>query len=190
MALTVSCDLSVNVDTDQNVNKLAQKQEALRKSIQKGDPKSIGISQVMLGFMIISYSVPLISAELTDVFMFGVPWWSAITFIISGAIALITEKRNSIVLVFVCLVVTVAAAFISVIAVIIFMVDMVKHPTTSCLATSGQTCDYKHYVTKFSFEMKFILLILYMVQTAISSAFACILYKERQQFTNYLLVDQ
>lgn len=44
MALTVSSDLSVNVTTDQNVIKLTDKQEVLKKSIQKGEPKSIGVS--------------------------------------------------------------------------------------------------------------------------------------------------
>lgn len=45
MALTVSSDLSVNVTTDQNVNKLSDKKEVLNRSIQKGEPKSMGVSR-------------------------------------------------------------------------------------------------------------------------------------------------
>lgn len=44
MALTVSSDLSVSVAADQNVNKLKDKQEILKKTIQKGEPKSAGVS--------------------------------------------------------------------------------------------------------------------------------------------------
>lgn len=44
MALTVSSDLSVSVAADQNVNKLTDKQEVLKKSIQRGEPKSVGVS--------------------------------------------------------------------------------------------------------------------------------------------------
>lgn len=46
MALTVSSDLSVNVTVDQNVNKLMDRQEVLKRSIQKGEPKSIGVSHL------------------------------------------------------------------------------------------------------------------------------------------------
>ncbi|XP_047009976.1 transmembrane protein 176 isoform X2 [Ictalurus punctatus] len=189
MALTVSSDLSVNVTTDQNVIKLTDKQEVLKKSIQKGEPKSIGISQVMLGFLIISYSVPLLSAKLTEVVIFGVPWWSGISFVIAGAVALVMEKHNNISLVFTCMVFTVLAAVISVIAVIFYIIDIMRNPQSLCNRNSANTCDDEYYVTRLSVEVKSILMSLSMVQTAISSAFAFILYKERQNYNNYLLVN-
>ncbi|MCI4376137.1 hypothetical protein PGIGA_G00184960 [Pangasianodon gigas] len=189
MALTVSSDLSVSVTTDQNVNKLTDKQELLRKSIQKGEPKSIGISQVVLGFLIISYSVPLLSAKFTEVVTFGVPWWSGVSFVIAGAVALVMEKHNSISSVFTCMAVTLLAAVISVIAVIFYIVDIMKHPQTICKINSGHTCDFEYYSTRLSVDVKSILLSLSMVQTAISSAFAFVLYKEKQNFNNYQFVN-
>lgn len=189
MALTVSSDLSVTVTTDQNVNKLTDQREVLKRSIQKGEPKSIGISQVMLGFLIISYSVPLLSAKLTEVVIFGVPWWSGISFVIAGTVALVMEKHNSISLVFTCMVFTVLAAVISVIAVIFYIIDIMKNPQTLCDINSANTCDAKYYSTRLSVEVKSILMSLSMVQTAISSAFAFILYKERQNYNEYLFVN-
>ncbi|MCJ8730298.1 hypothetical protein PDJAM_G00182820 [Pangasius djambal] len=189
MALTVSSDLSVSVTTDQNVNKLTDKQELLRKSIQKGEPRSLGICQVMLGFLVISYSVPLLSARLTEVVMFGVPWWSGISFVIAGAVALVMEKHNSISLVFTCMAVTVLAAVISVIAVIFYIIDIMRHPQTVCKTNSVHTCDSEYYATRLSVDVKSILLSLSMVQTAISSAFAFVLYKEKQNFNNYQIVN-
>ncbi|XP_060780838.1 transmembrane protein 176 [Neoarius graeffei] len=189
MALTVSSDLSVTVNTDENVNKLTDKQDALKKSIQKGEPRSIGISQVMLGFLIISYSVPLLSAKLTEVILYGVPWWSGISFVIAGAVALVMEKQNSISLVFTCMVITVLAAVISVIAVIFYIIDIIKHPQTTCKMSSTHRCDDMYYAMRLSVEVKSILLSLSMVQTAISSAFAFVLYKERQNYNNYLFVN-
>ncbi|KAM9476717.1 transmembrane protein 176 [Clarias gariepinus] len=188
MALTVSSDLTVNATTDQNVNKLAGKQEELKKSLQKGEPKSIGISQVIIGFLIISYSVPLLSAKLTEVVMFGVPWWSGISFVLAGAVTLALEKHNRVSLVFTCMVVTVLAAVISVIAGIFYVVDIMKHPQTPCKFITKQSCEEEFYTTRLSVEVKSILLSLSMVQTAISSASAFILYKERQNYNNYQFV--
>ncbi|KAK3573203.1 hypothetical protein QTP86_015112 [Hemibagrus guttatus] len=181
MALTVSSDLSVNVTTDQNVHKLTDKKEVLKRSIQKGEPKSMGISQVMLGFLIISYSVPLLSDELTEVVTFGVPWWSGI----SVRYNFFPPKFF---LVFACMVFTVLAAVFSIIAVIIYMVDIMKHPQTTCEKNTQHTCDEEYYITRFSVEVKSILMSLSMVQTAISSVFGFILYRERQNFNNYVLV--
>ncbi|KAK3554067.1 hypothetical protein QTP70_019177 [Hemibagrus guttatus] len=189
MALTVSSDLSVNVTTDQNVHKLTDKKEVLKRSIQKGEPKSMGISQVMLGFLIISYSVPLLSDELTEVVTFGVPWWSGISSVVAGAVALIMEKHSSISLVFACMVFTVLAAVFSIIAVIIYMVDIMKHPQTTCEKNTQHTCDEEYYITRFSVEVKSILMSLSMVQTAISSVFGFILYRERQNFNNYVFMN-
>ncbi|KAI4884921.1 hypothetical protein NFI96_013206 [Prochilodus magdalenae] len=184
MAVTVSSDLSVNIGEDRNLKKLTDKQEFLKESIRKGEPKVMGISQVMLGFLIISYSIPLLSSEFTEVVRFGVPWWSGISFVIAGAFALAMEKRNSIQLVFVCMVMTMLAAFISVIALIFYTVDMVKNTEKECTMHS-QVCDDLHYATTFSKEMKSILTCLNVVQTAISSAFAFMLYNERKRFINY-----
>ncbi|XP_027001807.1 transmembrane protein 176 [Tachysurus fulvidraco] len=189
MALTVSSDLSVSVTTDQNVNKLTDIQEVLRKRIQKGEPKSMGISQVMLGFMIISYSVPLLSSEFTEVVTFGVPWWSGISFVIAGTVALIMEKHSSVSLVFICLVLTLFAAVISVIAIIIYMVDIVKHPQTTCQRNTVPKCGVEYHLTRLSVEIKSILMSLSMVQTGIASAFGFILYRERQNFNNYMFVN-
>ena len=36
------------------------------------------VSQVMLGLMVMSYSIPLHFTELTDVVALGVPWWSGL----------------------------------------------------------------------------------------------------------------
>ena len=44
MAVSVSRDLSVSVTTDINSDKLTDKQQALRESIEKGEPKALGVS--------------------------------------------------------------------------------------------------------------------------------------------------
>ncbi|TSK22548.1 hypothetical protein Baya_1906 [Bagarius yarrelli] len=130
MALTVSSDLSVSISTDQNVNKLTEKQEVLKMGIQKGEPKSIGV--------------------------------------------------------FICMIFTVLAAVISVIAAIFYIIDIVKHPQTTCQPNIEHVCDEEYFATRLSVEVKSILLSLSVVQTAISSAFAFVLYKERQNFNNYM----
>lgn len=44
MAVQVSGDLNVQVLQDVNINKLAERQQALQVAIQRGEPKSLGVS--------------------------------------------------------------------------------------------------------------------------------------------------
>lgn len=140
---------------------------------------------------------------------------------------------------------TVLAAAISAIAVIFYIVDIVKHPQTICKMNSAHTCDEEYYATvwqrplfpllaltlylssskivmhekpwehvpftftcykvhsektlilmcifplsfsqMFSVRVKLILLCLSIVQTAVSSSFAFIMYRERQIYHNYMV---
>lgn len=45
MAVTVSRDLTVQVLHDVNAAKLVDRQQALRAAIQRGEPKSLGVSR-------------------------------------------------------------------------------------------------------------------------------------------------
>lgn len=45
------------------------------------------VSQVMLGLMVISYSIPLHVTEFTEVVSLGVPWWS-------GFMVSVSAKRH------------------------------------------------------------------------------------------------
>lgn len=189
----MSSDLSVNVSEDQVVRKLTDKQEVLKESIRKGEPKAMGICQVMMGFMIISYSIPLLSAEITELVMFGVPWWSGLTFVAAGAVALALEKHNSTQLVLACLWITIVAALISILALIFYIIDLQKNPEHKCMEHQAnmpdELCENLYYGTVFIREMKSILACLNIVQTCISSAFSYILYSERNKFMHYSVVN-
>ncbi|MED6265717.1 hypothetical protein CHARACLAT_028389 [Characodon lateralis] len=93
MAVSVSRDLKVQVQEDVNKVKLSDRQQELRDAIQRGEPKCLGVSQVMLGLMVISYALPLHFTEHTDVVIFGVPWWTGLTFIAAGTIAIMLDKH-------------------------------------------------------------------------------------------------
>lgn len=93
MAVAVSRDLTVQVLEDVNTVKLTDRQQALHAAIQRGEPKCLGVSQVMLGLMVMSYSIPLHFTEFTEVVNLGVPWWSGLTFITAGVVAIILDKH-------------------------------------------------------------------------------------------------
>ena len=44
MAVSISSDLFVRVHEDVNVTKITERQQALRESLQKGEPKALGVS--------------------------------------------------------------------------------------------------------------------------------------------------
>ncbi|KAM9529136.1 membrane-spanning 4-domains subfamily A member 12-like [Salvelinus alpinus] len=198
MAVSVSRDLSVSVTTDINSDKLTHTQQALRESIQKGEPKALGVSQVMIGLMVMSYSIPLLSTEFTEVVTFGVPWWSGLSFIAAGVIAIVMEKHSSMKSLGVCMVVTLVAILVSLLALIIYFIDLHNNPETPCnhpLAPATHywqeyECDHQHYATVFSYGVKSSLLLFTIIQITISSTFSYILYKKRRSFGPYSSLNQ
>uniref|UniRef100_A0A4W5L266 Membrane-spanning 4-domains subfamily A member 12-like n=1 Tax=Hucho hucho TaxID=62062 RepID=A0A4W5L266_9TELE len=198
MAVSVSRDLSVSVTTDINSDKLTDGRQALRESIQKGDPKAFGVSQVMIGVMVMSYSIPLLSTEFTEVMSFGVPWWSGLSFIAAGVVAIVMEKHSSMKSLSVCMVVTLVAILVSLLALIFYFIDLHNNPEAPCnhpLApathyTQEYECSHQHYATVFSYGVKSSLLLFTIIQITISSTLSYILYKKRRSFGPYSSLNQ
>uniref|UniRef100_A0A668AA28 Transmembrane protein 176 n=1 Tax=Myripristis murdjan TaxID=586833 RepID=A0A668AA28_9TELE len=185
MAVSISRDLSVHVLHDVNASKLTDRQQALRASVQKGEPKCLGVSQVMLGVMVMSYSIPLIFTEITEVVRLGVPWWSGLSFIISGVVAIVVEKHCSMKTVGLCIGVSVVSIVLSVVALIVYSVDLEKNPESQCVLLYNRSCDEKYYAVVLSRGVKSSLLLFTLVQTVISSTLCYLLYTKRRSFGQY-----
>ncbi|KAM6939583.1 transmembrane protein 176 [Xenentodon cancila] len=190
MAVSISRDLTVQVLEDVNAAKLMERQRALQAAIQRGEPKSLGVSQVMLGLMVLSYSIPLHLTEFTAVVNLGVPWWSSAMFITAGVAAIILDRRCTMKTLLVCLVVTIVSAVLSVVAIIIYSVDIHMNPETSCIKTEHDSCDAKHYTLKMSKEIKSTLLLFTLVQTAISAVICFLLSRQRFNFRQYTSLSE
>ncbi|XP_075904940.1 transmembrane protein 176 [Nelusetta ayraudi] len=186
MAVQVSGDLNVQVLQDVNINKLAERQQALQVAIQRGEPKSLGVSQVMLGLMVLSYSIPLCFIETTEVVDAGVPWWSSLTFIAAGIIAIVLDKVCNEKLLVVCLTSSVVSLLVSAVAGIIYCVDLDRNPVVSCgqLAVYEE-CSDQHYTTRLSRGLKGCLLLFTLVQTVVSAVLCGALFRQRRGFRQY-----
>ncbi|XP_034544784.1 transmembrane protein 176 [Notolabrus celidotus] len=185
MAVSVSRDLTVQVLEDVNAVKLSDRQQALRAAIQKGEPKCLGVSQVMLGLMVISYSIPLHVTEITEVIHLGVPWWSGLTFITAGVTAIILDRNGSIKTLRVCLLVSLVSAVLSVVAVIIYSVDMNRNSPGTCDKTPSSRCSMKYYTMNMSRGVKTSLLLFTLAQMVISSVVCFLLFRQRSSFRQY-----
>lgn len=184
MTLTVSTDLSVTTAPSDVEVKLKQKQNALEENIMKGEPKIFGVSQIVLGLMIISYSIPLLLVDSTLILDFGVPWWSGLMFVISGSVAIAVEKHPRIQTLNACLGVSVVAIIVSVIALFLYYADVAYNSPTMCL----DDCNQRFYVSNFSHSVKVMLTIVLMAETGMASAFTAILYQQRKKFIGYATV--
>ncbi|KAL4640611.1 membrane-spanning 4-domains subfamily A member 12-like [Arapaima gigas] len=190
MDLSVSRNLSVTV-TDHSTDKLREKQQMLRERIQRVESKALGVSQVMVGLMIMSYSLPLLFTNFTQVVTFGVPWWSGTMFIAAGAVAIETEKRGSMNFLRVCLLVTLVATVTSVLALIFYSVDLHVNNEKSCeLQEELVVCGPEHYCQAFSRGLKSCLLLFTVTQMVISLTLVVLLYKERRSFTEYMSLTE
>lgn len=190
MAVSVSRDLTVQVLEDVNAVKLTDRQQALRAAIQRGEPKSLGVSQVMLGLMVISYSIPLNFSDHTEVMWLCVPLWSGVTFITAGVFAIVLDKHGTMRLLQVCLGVSVVAVGVSVLALIIYSVDMGRNPTAPCKKIHLNKCDEMHYAMRLSRGVKSTLLLFTLVQTLVSSVLCFLLHRQRRCFGPYTSLNQ
>ncbi|KAK5866690.1 hypothetical protein PBY51_020859 [Eleginops maclovinus] len=184
MAVAVCRDLTVQVLEDVNAAKLTDRQQALRAAIQRGEPKCLGVSQVMLGLMVMSYSIPLLFTEVTEVVLLGVPWWSGLMFITAGVVTIVLDKHCTMKILRVCLVVTMVSTVLSVVALIIYSVDMGKNPAVPCVKDPDDNCE-QHLAARLGRGLKTSLLIFTLAQTAISAVLCFLLFRQRHGFGQY-----
>lgn len=190
MAVTVCRDLTVQVQEDVNIVKLSDRQQALRAAIQRGEPKCLGVSQVMMGLMVMSYSIPLHFTEATEVVNLGVPWWSGLMFITGGVVAIILDKHCTFKTLQACLMASLVSTVLSVVAVIIYSVDLDGHPELSCVKSQPGSCTSKHYTTRLSRGVKSTLLLFTLVQSVVSTVLFFLLFRQRSNFTQYTSLNQ
>ncbi|XP_056595206.1 transmembrane protein 176 [Triplophysa dalaica] len=173
MSVTVSTDLSVTTAPCRVEEKLNDKRNALLESLRKGEPKIFGVSQIALGLLIISYSMPLLMTESSLIINIGVPWWSGLMFVFSGATAIAVEKNARSRTLTVCLTVSIVAIIVSLIALALYYIDIGLNLSSN-----------------FSTAVKNAISILIMVQTAVSSAFTAILYKVKNNTFGYMGINE
>lgn len=192
MAVAVSRDLTVQVLEDSNATKLRDRQQALQAAIRKGEPKCLGVSQVMLGLMVMSYSIPLHLTKVSEVVSLGVPWWSGLTFITAGVVAIILDKNSTIKTLNVCLIVSTVSTLLSLVSLIIYSVDIHNNPEAPCnrISQSPHSCSEEYYATKISKGVKSSLLLFTMTQMVVSAVLCFLLFRQRRSFGQYTSLDQ
>ncbi|KAF0037963.1 hypothetical protein F2P81_010837 [Scophthalmus maximus] len=84
-----------------------------------------------------------------------------------------------------CLMVSVVSTVLSVVAVIIYSIDMDKNPEVPCVKTVQDSCSEKHYAMKLSRGMKSSLLLFTLAQTVISAIVCFLLFRQRNSFGQY-----
>lgn len=185
MAVAVHRDLTVQVLQDTNTVKLMDTKQALRAAVQRGEPKCLGVSQLMLGLMIILYSIPLHLAEHTEVVQLGVPWWSGLTFVVAGSVAILLDKYCTMNNLYASLAASGVSTALSITAIIIYAVDIERNPVAPCVKEMYESCGDLHYSTKLSKGVKSALLVFTLAQTVISGVLGFLLYRQRSSFQIY-----
>ncbi|XP_041960654.1 transmembrane protein 176 isoform X1 [Alosa sapidissima] len=187
MAVSISRDLSVTVGEDVVADKLADKQ-ALLQNFEKSQSKALGVSQLMLGLLVMMNSIPLLFTDYTEILTFGVPLWSGLVviFLLSkypGCLAITLEKYINRKYLFSCVAMSAAAVLTSATALIIYFTDITKHPAEYC--ASREECSHKHYAMLLSTGVKTSLAFYTMIQTIISIILTVTLYKARKHLDIY-----
>uniref|UniRef100_A0AAY4AAI6 Uncharacterized protein n=1 Tax=Denticeps clupeoides TaxID=299321 RepID=A0AAY4AAI6_9TELE len=159
MAVLISGDLAVTVDSDAVAVRLAERQRALRFSVEKCECKALGTSQLMLGLMILANSIPLLLTDYTDVVMSGVPCGRG------------------------CVMVSAAAVLTSAIALLVYFADFYNYPVKESRFTSNSLSFFCNQ--SFSVGVKSALVVFTLIHGTVSTTLACILYRARKHFHMY-----
>uniref|UniRef100_A0A1A8AU09 Transmembrane protein 176 n=1 Tax=Nothobranchius furzeri TaxID=105023 RepID=A0A1A8AU09_NOTFU len=145
------------------------------------------VTQVMLGLMVMSYSIPLHITEATDVVTFGVPWWTGLTFIAAGVIIAILETHCTMKTMQFCFMMSVLSVVLSLVAMIIYSVDL--NNDMSCGMERNTSCGTNKY-TRLSRCLKASLLIFTLAQTVVSAVVCFLLVRLRHYFQQYSSISQ
>ncbi|XP_042559047.1 transmembrane protein 176 isoform X3 [Clupea harengus] len=169
MAVSVSSDLSVTVGEDVVADKLPDKQ-TLMKNFQKVQSKALGVSQLMLGLLVMINSIPLLCTDFTEVVTFGVPLWSGLVL-------------------YSCIAMSVAAMLASTTALIIYFIDITRHQAAECARTDiHTTCVNEHYTVLFSIGVKTSLALYTLIHAIISAILTHSLNKARKNLGVYTIM--
>ncbi|XP_012692529.1 transmembrane protein 176 isoform X2 [Clupea harengus] len=188
MAVSVSSDLSVTVGEDVVADKLPDKQ-TLMKNFQKVQSKALGVSQLMLGLLVMINSIPLLCTDFTEVVTFGVPLWSGLVFVIAGSLATMMEKYTNKNYLYSCIAMSVAAMLASTTALIIYFIDITRHQAAECARTDiHTTCVNEHYTVLFSIGVKTSLALYTLIHAIISAILTHSLNKARKNLGVYTIM--
>ncbi|XP_067834439.1 membrane-spanning 4-domains subfamily A member 15-like [Heptranchias perlo] len=102
---------------------LCQQEKPLQKFIN-GQPKTLGVTLIMLGLIQCGFGIPPRMANLSEVTSLGVPWWLAVLLIVSGALTVVCDRDPNKPRVTACLAMNIINAIATGIAIIIYSVDL------------------------------------------------------------------
>ncbi|XP_059190706.1 transmembrane protein 176 isoform X2 [Centropristis striata] len=106
-------------------------------------------------------------------------------FITAGTVAIILDKHSTIKILQVCLIASIVSAVLSVVALIIYSIDIDKHPGVPCSKTVHGNCFHKYYATHLSRGLKSSLLVFTLAQAVISAVVCFLLFRQRRSFGQY-----
>ncbi|XP_030046138.1 membrane-spanning 4-domains subfamily A member 15-like [Microcaecilia unicolor] len=122
-------------------NTLCQVPETLRKFF-KGEPKALGVTQILIGLMQFILGVILVSATptLSSIFaIIGLPFWGGVLFIISGSLSVAAKNKANMCLVKGSMVMNILSSIAAFIGIIFLSVDL------SFTYYSYYSCNYNFY---------------------------------------------
>ncbi|XP_078528085.1 membrane-spanning 4-domains subfamily A member 4A-like isoform X1 [Lissotriton helveticus] len=91
----------------------------------RGEPKALGVVQILLGMMLIALGALLLNNPITGVYPYsGLPFWGATFYIISGAMSVAAEKKGTSGLVRGSMAMNIVSTIITLPAIIITSLDI------------------------------------------------------------------
>ncbi|XP_028668137.1 membrane-spanning 4-domains subfamily A member 6D-like [Erpetoichthys calabaricus] len=183
MASTVS-DRSVSL-SDQVQVKFQRFKEEQTDAFKRGNTKHFGVSVIMLGVMVACFGVPMYFIPGSYIVQSGMPWWTSASFIVTGVLFIIMEKKankisfwsNVISSVLIILVALTAAAFV-------FKETLDNKVLMMCLEISDN-CTHFNIPLEMNLHMKSVVLLILFTAVSVSAVLLYIVIRERDEYGLY-----
>uniref|UniRef100_UPI00398F362B membrane-spanning 4-domains subfamily A member 15-like isoform X2 n=1 Tax=Pristiophorus japonicus TaxID=55135 RepID=UPI00398F362B len=109
-------------------------QNAYTQKFLEGEPKALGVTQILIGLVHITIAIPLVLTIRSAAMSLGTPFLIGVVFIISGAVSIAAEKNPHIKLLRACLATNIISSMLAAGGAIVYIVDIAMVP--SCASQS------------------------------------------------------
>ncbi|XP_067915912.1 membrane-spanning 4-domains subfamily A member 15-like [Heterodontus francisci] len=146
---------------------------AYTQKFLEGEPKALGVTQVMIGLVEISFGVPLVLTPHLGATSFAASLVMGIVFIVSGALSIAAGKNPHIKLLRACLAMNIISSFLAACGVVIYIVNIAMTPECISMSTHCEQVGYLYSTIYYTLVVLLIFTILEFTVSIVISAFVC-----------------
>ncbi|XP_039623442.1 membrane-spanning 4-domains subfamily A member 6D-like [Polypterus senegalus] len=183
MASTVS-DQSVSL-SDQAQVKFQRFKEEQIDAFKRGNIKYFGVSTIMFGVMIACFYVPMYFIPGRNIVQSGMPWWTSASFIVTGVLFIIMEKKANKISFWSNLISSVLIILFALTAGVFTYMETVSSKILMMCVEISDNCTHFEIPLEVNDHMKCAMLLTLLTSIIVAAVLLYLVIKERDEYGLY-----